>query len=85
MKNIATFSVEYVCDILKDTTLVIADSRILLTTNSGKSWHSIKEFPVINQVTVDDKNTIWVIYYWGGIHEPGGSVLMKSSDWVLTC
>lgn len=53
---------------------------IVATFNAGHAWTSLSSPGTITKLTIDDKNQIWGLYSWQGIHEADRSVLYSSND-----
>lgn len=66
---------------LNDTVIICAknNNEILLSKNGGNSWEAISKCN-IDQLTIDEKGTIWGIKSWIGIHEPSTSELYYSNN-----
>jgi hypothetical protein len=66
---------------LNDTVIVCAkrNSEIVMSENGGTTWASISKC-YVDQLTIDDKGTIWGIKSWIGIHEPSFSELYYSKN-----
>jgi photosystem II stability/assembly factor-like uncharacterized protein len=67
-KNKKVNTVQEIINLKQDISVILVDgSKILTTDNAGKNW-SAKELPIsANAITVDNKDTLWILEKTGKI------------------
>jgi len=84
VSNYKPEAINGILDINKDSIIIIKHLELLLSENGGKTWHDIGRGQFIEQLTVDNNNTLWGLSSGGGIHEKRIAVFFRSKDWGKT-
>jgi hypothetical protein len=71
---------------INSDTLVAATryNGIIRTSDGGQTWTPLSSPGIISKLTIDDKDQVWGLYSWRGIHEADRSVLFHSRDFGKT-
>ncbi len=75
------YEVTGIVDIAKDTVIKVKFYGSLITTDGGKSWMDVCKGLSAYEITLDNKNNLWLNASGGGIHEPKYANFYRSADW----